>query len=622
MCGICGIIYHHDRRAEKELLKKMTDTLHHRGPDNHGVYTDANLGLGHTRLSILDTSPKGHQPMHTGHGHSIVFNGEIYNFKELKQSIATHCTFKSDSDTEVLLQGLAMHGPSFLDKIEGMFAFAFWDANTQTLLLARDRMGQKPLYYVALPDRFIFASEPQAILQDPDFTARPDLNTLFHYLSVQSCPAPHCAFQNMAKLEPAQALELRNGQIRVWNYWQPDFSRQQHIPETEAIDIFIEKLRTSVSRCLVSDVPLGLFLSGGVDSSLVSALASEISPNRLQSFTIGFGESRYDERKYAQQVADHCGLDHHELIVEPDLNIIDTIVGRYGEPFADSSALPTGYLAEFTRRHVTVALSGDGGDDLFGGYERHLNPYLYPTYSSLSLKKQEEFNRDIHYISGREKGINHAEIREKLLGTGLLFYYRYWARFYGKFKQQLCTPEFAKVANPQLSVDLFLNAAKVSQLSDINKIISFELKYYLASTLMSKVDIMSMTHSLEVRAPLLELPVVEFACSLPDSYKVHPAGNLQYTAKYLVKKAAERYLPREIIYRPKMGFGVPIGDWMRNEFKEYMYDTLLAPEAIERGYFNRDFIKQLLDKHMAGTNYHYLLWTLLMLELWHQKYID
>ena len=603
----------------------MTGALGHRGPDHTGIHIDGAVGLGHTRLSILDTSELGHQPMHTGAGQSIVFNGEIYNFKKLRNTLASGGGFVSRSDTEVLLHGLASRGETFLQELEGMFAFAYWDSATKTLLLARDRMGQKPLYYAALPDRFLFASEPQAILQDPDFRAEPNLGMLYHYLSVQSCPAPGCAFRSMSKLAPGEALAMRDGVVRRWRYWEPRFT-QRDMPESQAVDELVDLLRTSVSNCLVSDVPLGLFLSGGVDSSLIAALAAEVAPHRMNSYTIGFDNQAYDERRYAREIAEHCGLNYHELVVEPDPGILPVLVRRYGEPFADPSALPTYYLSEFTRQNVTVALSGDGGDDLFAGYERHLNPWLYPDMKSLPPQRLEELRRELPYVSGRERGQEGAQERERLLGAGLFFYYRYWARFYGRFKQRLCTEAFMREAAPALSVDLFLGGRNFPTLSDTNKIIEFELQYYLASTLMPKVDIMSMTHSLEVRAPLLEPPVVEFACSLPDAMKIRRTatgnGKEAFTSKYLLKKAAERFLPKRLIHRPKMGFGVPIGDWFRSEFKELLYDSLLCDRAVDRGYFNKPFVEELIDRHMRGENLQYPLWTLLMMELWHRRYID
>ncbi len=628
MCGICGILhYDPSRPVASELMQRMNQALHHRGPDDSGVWIKGNVGLGHSRLSIIDLSPLGHQPMANEDGTVwIIFNGEIYNFPELRDELLKKGhTFRSRTDTEVIIHLWETEGERCVERLQGMFAFAIWDDNRQTLFLARDRMGKKPLFYASLADRFLFGSEIKAILQDPEFRPEPDIEAIHHYLAYQSVPSPYSAFKGIRKLPPAHSLLVKNGQERPRRYWKLSYRNQlRGKGETSLAALqeeIIARLREAIRIRLMSDVPLGAFLSGGIDSSIVVALMAGLMDQPVKTFSIGFAEDEYNELPYARLVAERYGTEHHEFMVTPDAKaIFPELIWYYNEPFADSSAIPTYYVSKMARQYVTVVLTGDGGDESFAGYPRYQNQAEFtlkqdfPSFLSRYLRPGIELRNFI----GRGGWWSDLMRLKDLTQERLLYYYRI-THFHEGYQAQLYTPEFFERLNGGYTVDLMLEKYRESDASDfLDSTMNVDLGLYLPDTLMTKTDIAGMTHSLEARMPFLDHHFLEFAATIPSTLKLKDG----VISKYILKKAVEPYLPEDVIHRKKMGFGVPIDYWFRNELKEMVYDTLLGHRALERGYFRREYVENMLARHQAGETWQYLIWNLLMLELWHQMFID
>lgn len=629
MCGITGVLYHDPARAaDPELIGRMNRVLSHRGPDDSGVWTKANVGLGQARLSIIDLSPLGHQPMSNEDGTVwITFNGEIYNFAELREElIGKGHTFRSRTDTEVVVHLWEEEGERCVERLRGMFAIALWDDRQKTLFLARDREGKKPLFYAALPDRFIFGSEIKALLQDAGLRREPDLSAIHLYLAYQSVPAPLCAFKGIEKLPPAHTMTVRNGQVRLRRYWKLSYrnqrsTRSEH--DRNALqDEIIERLREAVRVRLMSDVPLGAFLSGGIDSSLIVALMAGMMDQPVKTFSIGFAQDEYNELPYARMVAEQYGTEHHEFVVTPDAQaIFPELIWHYNEPFADSSAIPTYYVSKMARQFVTVVLSGDGGDENFAGYQRYQNQGDfalkpgYPALLSRLVKSHAMFSVFVEHGGGWRKTMSRLG---QLDQQKLLYYYRI-THFHEGYQSQLYTPELWAQLDGLTTVDWMLDKYRQSDAGDfLGATLDVDLGMYLPDTLMTKTDVASMAHSLEVRAPFLDHQFLEFAAQIPSELKLKDGVE----GKAILKKAAEKYLPKDVIYRKKMGFGVPIDHWFRDELKEMVYDTLLSDKAIGRGYFRRDYIERMLERHQSGETWQYLIWNLLMLESWHLMFID
>ena len=629
MCGISGILYHNKTRpVENTLLERMNRVLEHRGPDDSGIWHQGNIGLAQARLSIIDLSPLGHQPMSNEDGSVwITFNGEIYNYPELRDElIAKGHIFRSKTDTETIIHLWEEEGERCVERLRGMFAFALWDERHKTLFLARDREGQKPLFYAALPDRFIFGSEIKAILQDPQFEAQPDLQAIHHYLAFQSVPAPFSAFKGIQKLPPAHTLLIKNGKTSLRRYWKLSYRNKLSLNRTAGLDDLgseiIERLREAVRIRLMSEVPLGAFLSGGIDSSIIVALMAELMDQPVKTFSIGFTQDEYDETRYARMVAERYNTEHHEFIVTPDAEaIFPELIWHYNEPFADSSAIPTYYVSKMAREYVTVVLSGDAGDENFAGYPRYQNQGEhalssdYPALLYRLLHPKGMLRSFVEHGGGWRKTF--ARLKD-LDQQKLLYYYRI-THFHENYQTQLYTPEFWQKLGGSSTVDFLLAKYRQSDAGDfLDATLDVDLGLYLPDTLMTKTDIAAMTHSLEVRAPMLDHQFLEFIARIPPELKLKD-GKI---SKYIFKRAVEPYLPHDVIYRKKMGFGVPIDHWFRNELKDMVYDTLLSQRAIGRGYFNRNYIESLLDRHQKGESWQYLIWNLLMLELWHLMFID
>ncbi|MBA3019134.1 MAG: asparagine synthase (glutamine-hydrolyzing) [Proteobacteria bacterium] len=631
MCGICGKINFNQKPIEDSLLRRMTACLVHRGPDDEGIYIKENIGLGHKRLAIIDLSPKGHQPMSYANGrYWIVYNGEMYNFKEERELLEKKgYHFISRTDTEVVLALYQEYGAECLQRMRGMFAFAIWDKREKTLFLARDRIGEKPLFYYLDDSCLIFASEIKAILQDPTIERRPDMTAISHYLTYQDVPAPFSAFKGIKKLPPAHYIVCRNGKVDLKRYWKlsylPKFSVETPSGEKELETEILDKLREAVKIRLVSDVPFGAFLSGGVDSSAVVALMSELMDEPVKTFSIGFKEAAYNEVNYARMIAERFNTDHTEFIVEPNaLDILPELIWHYNEPFADSSAIPTYYVSKLAREHVTVVLNGDGGDENFAGYGRYaanemalklgkiFSPSLVKALLPLIMKFPHGSDPDNFFW--RLKRFLQEFILSPELRNG------HWlCHFTTEMKQEILTDDFKSSIEDIDSFGLLLEKFREAVAEDfLDKALYADVMMYLPDDLLVKVDIASMANSLEARSPFLDHRFMEFVAKIPSRLKLK--GTI---GKYILKKALTNILPDQILKREKMGFGVPIDHWFRNELKGMAYDTILSKKALDRGYFKKEALRKILDEHSSGKwNWHNHIWNLLMLELWHQMFID
>jgi asparagine synthase (glutamine-hydrolysing) len=627
MCGIAGKLYFDPTRTvDPRLLDRMNAILTHRGPDDAGIHCEGPLGLASRRLAIVDLSPAGHQPMASTNGRFwITYNGEIYNFQLLRAELERQgVRFRSRSDTEVILALYERDGPGCLAHLRGMFALAIWDREARTLFLARDRLGKKPLVYYHDAERIVFGSEPKAIFQDPEVPLAVDQEAIHHYLSYGYVPAPWTAFRGVRKLPSAHYLLIRNGRCELHRYWTLHYIPKRTQPEAELADELLEHLREAVRLRLISDVPLGALLSGGLDSSVVVALMSEGASAPVKTFSIGFDRPDYDESRYARLVAQHFGTDHHELVVKPDaMAALPRLVWHYNEPFADSSALPSLYLCEMARGLVTVALNGDGGDEAFLGYDRYLASALLSWQDHVPrLLRRAVFSRVGALLprGSHRSFAGRARRLTEVLALEPRRRYAHWTTcFQNDQKSELYTPELARTLGERDSLALLEAAYDASDAPTfLEQTVHTDVQLYLPDDLLVKMDIASMANSLEVRSPFLDHRVMEFAASLPPSLKLR-----RLTQKYLVKRIMRRVLPEPVLRRKKMGFGVPIDHWLRHELRDMAYDLLLDERARQRGYFRPEVVRRYLDEHVAGIGHHHArLWSLLILEQWHRTFLD
>lgn len=637
MCGICGIIeINSQNRITRELLHSMCEVLNYRGPDGEDIYIEKNqpvlssgiqVGLGHRRLAIIDLQ-SGNQPMSNEDGTVwIVQNGEIYNFQELKKTLEEKGhKFKTRSDTEVIIHLYEDYGKECVNYLRGMFAFAIWDSKNMRFMLARDRIGKKPLCYAVTEKGIVFASEIKSILKVPGIRKEINKAAIHHYLTYQYIPSPDSIFCSINKLPAAHILCWEKGKIAVSKYWSLNYDAKIKITEQEACEKIIDELKESTRLRLISDVPLGAFLSGGVDSSAVVATMSIISGKPVKTFSIGFEEQDFSELKYARMVAERYKTEHKELIVKPPRvqEILPKLAWYYNEPFADSSAIPTYYVSKMTKEYVTVALNGDGGDENFAGYPRYQERKLIDGFlrfyqmSPFFLKKSaKKIASDFAEKNSFWRKLNWLLQSENLLPERR--YVRFVTGFPNELKEKLYAPAFKQEIAGIDSLDLFSEVFGKTKASDFTeKIMGADVVTYLSDCLCVKMDIASSANALETRSPFLDHKFMEFNASLPSHFKLK-----RYKAKYILKKALEKYLPKEVLYRPKMGFGVPITHWLKGELKDYAYEFLLSKKAEKRGYFNLGYIKLMLDDHTMGRRDHTTrLWTLIMLEMWHQVFID
>ncbi len=636
MCGIAGIISSRGELSERQLIP-MIDAQSHRGPDDSGAWSDGSCALGHRRLSIIDLSESGRQPLTDQEERLwITFNGEIYNFQELRQELESFgYHFRTRTDTEVIVNAYHKWGADCLKKLRGMFAFGIWDRRNRRLFLARDRVGKKPLFYTQVGDKFLFASELQGLLAVAETPREINLQAIDRYLSYGYIPAPDTAYRNIYKLPPAHYLTIdvkHDGlETRIDRYWTLSYSPKLKIDEDEAAEILREKLTEAVRLRMISDVPLGAFLSGGIDSSIVVGLMARLSSQPVKTFSIGFKEAAYNELDHARRIADRWGTDHHEFVVEPDaLAILPTLVRHFGEPYADSSALPTFYVSQITRQHVTVALNGDGGDESFAGYERYLGNYIAERMQSTPgvAWAASMLSRVIPDSTNPKSRARQAHRFLSVATQPMAGRYARWLTFFDDEKKaHLYNSDFKAQLNGgyDKSQDGWLGGLFAQMpvldppgLDPIDAAMAVDVVSYLPYDLLVKVDITSMANSLEARSPFLDHEVMEFAASLPMEVKLRGRQ-----LKYLLKSSFSDLLPPENVNRRKMGFGVPLAQWFRSSLRELLLDALQSRGSLLRAYFESEEIDRLVNDHMSKrADNSFQLWNLLMLELWQREFID
>ena len=622
MCGIVGVFDVRARREiNRELLSHMNETQHHRGPDECGLHIEPGVGLGHRRLSIIDLST-GQQPLwNEDRSVVVIFNGEIYNYQALIPELtALGHTFRTRSDTEVIVHAWETWGETCVTHFRGMFAFALYDRNRSTLFLARDRLGVKPLHYALLPDgMFIFGSELKSLLVHPAQTRDIDPRGVEEYFAFGYVPEPRTIFRGAYKLPPAHTLTLRRGvplaEPRM--YWDPRFAGDAAISADDAVAELDARLSESVRLRLISEVPLGAFLSGGVDSSAVVAAMAGASADPVNTCSIAFSDPAYDESRFAQLVAERYRTRHFvDRVESDDFDLVDTLARFYDEPFADSSAIPTYRVCQLARRHVTVALSGDGGDENFAGYRRyrlHLSEERLRRAMPLRLRRS-MFGLLGHVYPKADWAPRYLRAKSTLEALGrdaVEAYFHGMSIFRDDMRQRLFTDAFRARLGGYRAVDVFHRHAAMAQTDDPLALVQYlDLKTYLVGDINTKVDRASMAHSLEVREPLMDHPLVDWLGTLPSSLKLrHGEG------KWLLKKAMEPRLPQEILYRPKMGFAVPLSRWFRGPLSRRVRDALLGDRLAETGIFDRRYLQELLDHHQSGRrDYSAPLWTLLMFD--------
>lgn len=627
MCGIAGLVRpgaSTDYCAER--VGGMLERLGHRGPDDGGVWTSkgSGVGLGTRRLSIIDVAG-GRQPVfNEDKTVTVVFNGEIYNFQELRRELEQKGhRFQSQSDTETIVHLYEEEGVDCVRRLRGMFAFALWDSRQGRLFLARDRFGKKPLFYTKREGMLVWASELQALKAAPDFPWEIDPVALDLYLSLQYIPSPHTVYKHVHKLPPAHRLMWEKGVVRVERYWDLPLNQGPiRIGWEEAKTEIRRKLTEAVKLRMISEVPLGAFLSGGVDSSVIVGLMSGLSEKPVKTFSIGFDREEFTELPHARAVARRFGTDHTEFVVTPAAaSVLPMLAKHYGEPYADASALPTYYVARETRRHVTVALNGDGGDENFAGYLRHraalaawrarfVPPAAWRAGAALISGSSDR--RGVKGLLWRVRRFMEAAVEPDPVSRhlGLVCF------FPESLKKDLYTPAFAARLKENAALDYLRGPFdRAASLDFVNRTLYTDFSTYLPECLMTKVDIASMAVSLEARSPLLDHEFVEFVFRLPGAWKLKGWTG----GKWIFKEAFKDLLPPAIARRGKMGFGVPLGPWFRTELRHLYAETVLSPEAMGRGYFRPEAVRALWEEHQTGRRDHgYKLWALLMLEMWHR----
>lgn len=623
MCGIAGMLgTEQGRVADAAGVRRMCDVIAHRGPDDEGYYISGPVALGMRRLSIIDLST-GHQPIsNEDESIWIVFNGEIYNFCELREELrARGHVFRTNTDTEVIVHLYEDLGSDCVLRLRGMFAFAIYDFRNRSLLLARDRLGKKPLHYALDRGWLVFGSEIKSLLEAAPGLADINREGLLSYFHFGYIPDPQSAFRNIHKLPPGHFLEYRNSRLEVKRYWNvPAYGTQNSIAEEECLQQLERRLAEAVRIRLVSDVPLGALLSGGVDSSIVVALMARASSRPVKTFTIGFEHGEFDETQYARQVATSFATEHHELVLKPDVvGTLEKLTPGLEEPFADSSILPTYYVSCLARRHVTVALSGDGGDELFAGYDRYTGllrrSHLNHLPQWLARLYREWLYHRLPSFYGRRFLFNLSlPLRDRYIDSVTQF--PVWGRERALFSRDF----LAWADSVESPLELFHRTFDEAPARDlVSRLLYLDTKTYLPFDILTKVDRMSMATSLEVRVPILDHIFLEWVTSLPTSLKLH---NL--SGKYILKKLAERLgIPAQILHRPKRGFALPLVHWMRKELKRDLVEILLERRTLERGYYSKTSLRKLVEEHTRGRrDRSHEIWLLLMLELWHRNFLE
>jgi asparagine synthase (glutamine-hydrolysing) len=621
MCGITGFI----GKGNREDLTAMTATLLHRGPDEQGVFFEKGVGLGHTRLSILDLTPTGRQPMSSKDRMGVVvFNGEIYNFQELKNDLLEkRYIFDGTSDTEVILAMYEEYGEKCFEKMSGMFAIALFDRFNGRLILARDRMGKKPLYYSLEKGNFAFASELKSLIRYPGFKKDIDIFAVNKYLAFEHVPTPGSIWRNAKKLEAGQYLVFEKGIIRKEKFWTPNFVENK-ISFSDALFLLDDKINTAVKERMIADVPLGVFLSGGLDSSTIAYHAQKNSSQKIKTFSIGFDEKSFDESGFAREVAKHLGTEHYEKKVTAKdlLAIVPELAAMIDEPLADASIIPTYLLSKFAKEHVTVALGGDGGDELFAGYPTFQADTLWRYFPEFLISPAEKIF-SLLPVSHKNFGLD-LKVRKFMDGAdeydSLIRHQKWLGAFSDTEREELFKKtkwKYLEEKHADVYDDIERYREEAENANDSTKLLYSYERTYLMDHVMVKVDRAGMFASLETRAPFLDHTLVDFANTLPFSYKLHGL-----TPKYILKKLMEDKLPKHIVHRKKKGFGIPVAKWLAEDLKDFCDGTLSKTAVQNAGFFNYAYVEKLKREHFEKKRNHAKkLWTLLVFQLWYNAWV-
>ncbi|MBX3287880.1 MAG: asparagine synthase (glutamine-hydrolyzing) [Acidobacteria bacterium] len=654
MCGIAGWVNldttrpNHDAEA---VLHSMCERIVHRGPDSEGLWVDETVALGMRRLSIIDLHT-GDQPVFSEDRTVVVMmNGELYNYREVRAGLEKDgFRFVTQTDTEILPHLYQKYGDAMVDHLNGMFAFSLWDSRKKRLILARDRFGEKPLYYGVFDNKLIWASEPKAMLAHPAVSAELDLNALRHYVSFDYVPAPMSIYKGISKLPAAHLMSIENGEIKTRRYWDISWSRKSEpgavatgfpAPQhsngistaetqrrrdtlTEEAKNLRDLLSDAVRMRLVSDVPLGILLSGGIDSSTVAAFAVRHATEKVKTFSIGFEEDSFDESKYARQVATHLNTEHYEdrLSAEKAGDLISEIGTWLDEPMSDGSLIPTFLLARFVRKHVTVALGGDGGDELFAGYPMYYAHKIASRYLAIpSFVRSGMIEPLVNALPVSNKNLSFDYKAKRFVRASKFNDIERHHSWFGSFSQDQHERLFTKDVLAQTDADIYRGVRELVDASDAKNVIEkmqyADINFYLAEDILTKVDRAAMAVSLETRAPFLDPRVGQFAASIPVEYKLKGKSG-----KYILKEAMKDLLPRDILHRPKKGFGIPIAEWLKGRLNPLMHDLLAADRLKEQGIFNAEYVQKLIKEHETATaSHHKELWTLLVFQLWCDNFL-
>ena len=628
MCGICGKLIFKDTIPSPESIRAMCQTIMYRGPDDEGTYTAPHIGLGQRRLSIIDLDSGACPPLASEDRTVwLVFNGEIYNFQESRKQLQGRGhRFATDTDTEVIIHLYEDEGVACLQRLRGMFAFALWDTRQGRLFCARDRMGKKPFCYTVTPQSFVFGSEIKAITADPDVSVTPDYHAIDQYLTYQFVPSPLTAFDGIKRLRPGEYLTCDlKGNVKTQRYWESPLVPKTIASQEEVEGEILRRLRESVRLRMISDVPLGAFLSGGIDSATIVALMAQESTRPVKTFSIGFEEEAFNEMPYARLLAERYGTEHHELIVKPNAaEVLPLLVKHYNEPFADSSALPTYYVSKMTRQYVTVALSGDGGDESFAGYDNYAailgwNKWdIWPHWLRIMIAEGgrrflNSFPDDNNAARLRRGlamfGASNVKVRRLQFGTTLK----------PEEKRLAYTPLLIDlISEPPVPEDPLAAYPWEDGMDALDWLMRHDQNFYLPDCLMVKTDIASMANSLEVRCPFLDHELVEFAATIPSPLKRDVTGG-----KIVLKRAVKDLLPTKILSKPKTGFGIPIAKWFRSDLAPLIKETLLDVTSERRGLFEQKLLQKMVGEHIEGRrDWSNRLWAFLFLELWFREFID
>jgi len=624
MCGICGFIRDSGLEScDLETLKKMNQAIYHRGPDDEGYFVEHNVALGVRRLSIIDLF-RGHQPIYNENGMIlIIFNGEIYDFKELRINLEKRGhRFSTNTNTEVIVHLYEDFGFDCLKKLNGMFAFAIYDKTEDLLFIARDRLGIKPLHYCFDGKVLVFGSELKSLLQFPGLRREIDLKSLNKYLTFEYVPAPYTIYKDIYKLQPGHYLIFKNGRLLIKRYWNLSYKDKPIRSKDECIEKLKWYIDDSVRKRMISDVPLGTFLSGGIDSSLITAFMTRQSSQKVKTFSVSFDDKSFDESRYARQISSFLETEHYEEKLTPKmlLDLVPQIMNVLDEPFADVSVIPTYLLSKFTRKNVTVALSGDGGDEVFAGYptyQAHKMARYFPKMAYGIAKGV------VNWLPVSDDNIT-FDFKAKKFVSGIPYTpeirNQIWLGSFEPFqKTKLFSAEVKKYLKGDSEFDILFRSLRDCDADNyLEKVLWLDMHFYLQDNMLVKVDRTSMANSLEVRVPYLDHRLVEFACGLPANMKLNGL-----TTKYILKKTAKEMLPNEIIHRTKKGFGVPVAKWIKDELKDFILDILDEKKIKREGVFNPKFIGDLLEDHFNGTkDNRKLIWTLVVFELWRTNWIE